>query len=205
MRVELSQSIVDSIPFPQRTSVEEICSQRPDVLSAAAKLRAAEFGVGYTRAAYNPKINVGVSGSWQTFTPNSSGRTFCDAAITLGVNVPIFHWNERRYAVRAAQTDVAVAYNNLEQIKEDVYMQEADAWSALTSSYSQMQSSLYNLSIAGENLSISTFSYNAGQATVLDVLQAQISRIQIYTNAITARFNYAIAVSEYNLVAGYVE
>ena len=205
LRVELSQSIVDSIPFPQRTSVEVICSQRPDVLSAAAKLRAAEFGVGYTRAAYNPKINVGVSGSWQTFTPNSSGRTFCDAAITLGVNVPIFHWNERRYAVRAAQTDVAVAYNNLEQIKEDVYMQEADAWSALTSSYSQMQSSLYNLSIAGENLSISTFSYNEGQATVLDVLQAQISWIQIYTNAITARFNYAIAVSEYNLVAGYGE
>ena len=121
------------------------------------------------------------------------------------MNVPIFHWNERRYAVRAAQTDVAVAYNNLEQLKEDVYMQEADAWSALTSSYSQMQSSLYNLSIAGENLSISTFSYNEGQATVLDVLQAQISWIQIYTNAITARFNYAIAVSEYNLVAGYVE
>jgi outer membrane protein TolC len=63
-----------------------------------------------------------------------------------------------------------------------------------------MQSSLHNLSIAGENLSISTYSYREGQATVLDVLQAQISWIQIYTNAITARFNYAIAVSEYNLV-----
>jgi outer membrane protein TolC len=65
-----------------------------------------------------------------------------------------------------------------------------------------MQSSLHNLSIAGENLSISTFSYNEGQATVLDVLQAQLSWIQIYTNAITARFNYAVAVSEYQLVSG---
>ena len=82
-------------------------------------------------------------------------------------------------------------------------MQEANAWSALISSYSQMQSSLHNLSIAGENLSISTYSYNEGQATVLDVLQAQISWIQIYTNAITARFNYAVAVSEYQLVAGF--
>ena len=39
--------------------------------------------------------------------------------------------------------------------------------------------------------------YQEGQATVLDVLQAQISWIQIYTNAITARFNYAVAVSAY--------
>jgi outer membrane protein TolC len=34
----------------------------------------------------------------------------------------------------------------------------------------------------------------------LDVLQAQISWIQIYTNAITARFNYAVAWSNYNKV-----
>jgi hypothetical protein len=32
------------------------------------------------------------------------------------------------------------------------------------------------------------------------VLQAQISWLQLYTNAITARFNYAIAVSEYRRV-----
>jgi outer membrane protein TolC len=60
-----------------------------------------------------------------------------------------------------------------------------------------MQSSLYNLDIAGENLTISTYSYSEGRATVLDVLQAQISWIQIYTNAITARFDYAVAVSAY--------
>ena len=75
--------------------------------------------------------------------------------------------------------------------------EEADGWSALVNSYAQMQSSLKNLQIAGENLSISTYSYREGQATVLDVLQAQISWIQIYTNAITARFNYAVAVSAY--------
>lgn len=198
--VELLQSITDSISMPERISIATILLHRPDVKSAMAQLRAAEFGVEHTRAAYNPKINAGVGGSWQTFTPNSTNRTFLDAAITLGVNIPIFHWGERRYAVSEAQSGVAVAANNLEQLEEDIVLQEANAWNALTSSYSQMQSSLHNLSIAGENLSISTYSYREGQATVLDVLQAQISWIQIYTNAITARFNYAIAVSEYNLV-----
>ena len=87
--------------------------------------------------------------------------------------------------------------NLWEQIRDDVEQEEADGWSALMSSYQQMQSSLRNLDIAGENLSISTYAYQEGQATVLDVLQAQISWIQIYTNAITARFNYAVAVSAY--------
>ena len=96
-----------------------------------------------------------------------------------------------------AQADARISYNLWEQVRDDIEQEEADGWSALSSSYSQMLASLKNLDIAGENLSISTYSYQEGQATVLDVLQAQISWIQIYTNAITARFNYAVAVSAY--------
>ena len=65
-----------------------------------------------------------------------------------------------------------------------------------------MQSSLKNVEIASENLSISTYSYQEGQATVLDVLQAQLSWIQIYTNAISARYNYAVAWSAYRRITG---
>ena len=99
-----------------------------------------------------------------------------------------------------ARSDVRRAENGVEQLRRDAAEQEADGWSAMTSSYSQIQSSLHNLAIAAENLSISTYSYQEGQATVLDVLQAQISWLQLYTNAITARFNYAVAVSDYHRI-----
>ena len=117
--------------------------------------------------------------------------------MVLSLNVPIFHWGERRHAVAASRADVGRMENMLDELYRNVAQDEADDWSRLSSSYSQMQSSLYNLKVAGENLSISTYSYNEGRATVLDVLQAQISWIQIYTNAITARFDYAVAVSAY--------
>ena len=100
----------------------------------------------------------------------------------------------------SARADLRREINILDDLHDVVSYEEADGWSALESSFSQMQSSLHNLEIAGENLSISTYSYNEGQATVLDVLQAQISWIQIYTNAITARFNYAVAWSNYNKI-----
>lgn len=195
--VTLSQSIIDSIAMPRRISFADIVMRRPDVQAAEWEVKSAEYATRITRAAFNPAISAGVGGSWQTFSPNVSGKTYCDAAISLSVNIPIFHWGERRHAVAAAKADQRIAYNSWEQIRDDIEQEEADGWSALQSSYSQMQSSLRNLEIAGENLDISTYSYNEGQATVLDVLQAQISWIQIYTNAITARFNYAVAVSAY--------
>ena len=195
--VVLSESITDTIPMPRRVSFANIVERRPDVKAAEWLVRAAEYGVEAARAEYNPSLYAGVSGSWQTFSPNSSGRTYWDGAVVVGLNVPIFHFGARKHSVAEAKADARISYNLWEQVRDDIEQEEADGWSALSSSYSQMLSSLKNLDIASENLSISTYSYQEGQATVLDVLQAQISWIQIYTNAITARFNYAVAVSAY--------
>ncbi len=195
--VILLESIIDSIPMPRRVSAEELALRRPDIHMAELAISSAQWATKITRSAYNPQISAGISGSWHTFTPNLSNKTYIDGAATISLSVPIFHWGERRYAIARARADERIAENNLENALDDMLQEEADGWSALNNSYSQMQSSLKNLQIAGENLSISTYSYQEGQATVLDVLQAQISWIQIYTNAITARFNYAVAVSAY--------
>ena len=198
--VVLSNSILDSVAMPARVTVEQMLQQRPDMRAAALTTLAAEYGVKATRAQYNPRLTAGVSGSWQTYSPNASAKTYVDGALVVGLSVPLFHWGERRSAVAVARSDVRRAENGMEQLRRDAAEQEADGWSAMTSSYSQIQSSLHNLAIAAENLSISTYSYQEGQATVLDVLQAQISWLQLYTNAITARFNYAVAVSDYHRI-----
>ena len=177
--VILLESIIDSIPMPRRVTVEELALRRPDIRMAELAIRSAQWGTKIARSAYNPTISANVSGSWHTFTPNLSNKTYIDGAATISLSVPIFHWGERRYAVARARADERIAENNLENALDDMLQEEADGWSALNNSYSQMQSSLKNLQIAGENLSISTYSYQEGQATVLDVLQAQISWIQI--------------------------
>lgn len=197
LTVVLTNSIIDSLAMPTRITFGEIIQRRPDVRVAEQSVNVAEYGVRLARASYNPSLKAGVSGSWQTFSPNFSAKTYLDGALVVGVSVPIFHWGERRHSVAAARRNVELQEINLENLHEDISLEEADGWSALLSSYSQMQSSLRNVDIASRNLSISTYSYQAGQATLLDVLQAQISWIQIYTNAITARYNYAVAWSAY--------
>mgnify|MGYP003290985551 CR=1 FL=1 len=200
MEVELSNTILDTISMPQRVTIGEILARRPDMHMAEMSILAAEQGVNVARAKYNPQLTAGVRGSWQTYSPNHSAKTYWDGALVVGLNVPIFHWGERRHAVAAARRGVELQEIHLEELHEEISLEEADGWSALVSSYSQMQSSLKNVDIASRNLAISTYSYQEGQATVLDVLQAQISWIQIYTNAITARYNYAVAWSAYNRI-----
>lgn len=83
---------------------------------------------------------------------------------------------------------------------DDIVREEMNGWTALVQSRAQVDATEESLRIAGENLSISTCSYSEGLATVLDVLQAQLSWIQLYTNAIRAHFNYAVAVSDYRRI-----
>ena len=198
--VQLSESILDSIAMPQRVGFEQIAQRRYDLQAAQELIRSAELGVDAVRAQYLPKVELSVSGSWRTYSPNMANKTYLDGALLLGVSVPIFHWGERRHAVAAARSGARMARSAWQQAKDDMQQQEADGWSALQNTLLQMRSSLRNLEIAGENLRISTYSYNEGRATLLEVLQAQISWMQIYTNAITARFNYAVAVSAYRFI-----
>ncbi|MBO5893536.1 MAG: TolC family protein [Alistipes sp.] len=200
LAVVLTNSIIDSLAMPVRVALDEIMQCRPDVKVAQQSVDIAEYGVRIEQAKYNPSLSAGVSGSWQTYSPNHSAKTYWDGALVVGLNVPIFYWGERRHAVAAAQRGVELQEIHLEELHEEISLEEADGWSALVSSYSQMQSSLKNVDIASRNLAISTYSYQEGQATLLDVLQAQISWIQIYTNAITARYNYAVAWSAYRRI-----
>ena len=199
--VELAQTILDSIPMPSRSSVDVIIACRPDYAAALLRTDRAQTAVQAARAAYNPQLSIGVGGSWAPYTPNRTGETVINGSAFVQLSVPIFHWGERHRSVgvaRAAQKRSELA---LAQLHDDIMREEMNGWVTLVDSRAQVEASLRSLRIAGENLSISTYSYGEGVATVLDVLQAQLSWLQLYTNAITAQYNYAVAVSAYERIA----
>lgn len=118
----------------------------------------------------------------------------------MKLSVPIFHWGERRRVTAAARAVRMQQEWAAAQCRDDIVREEMDGWTALVQSRAQVDASEESLRIAGENLSISTYSYGEGLATILDVMQAQLSWIQLYTNAIRAHFNYAAALSDYRRI-----
>ena len=198
--VQLAQGIRDSLPMPGRVGAAEALERRPDYAAARLRSEQAEAGIRAVRAPFNPQLSVGVGGMWQPYYPNSTGATYVDGSAFVKLSVPIFHWGERRRAVGAARAVQLQQDWNAALVHDDIVREEMNGWTALVQSRAQVDASEESLRIAGENLSISTYSYGEGLATILDVLQAQLSWIQLYSNAIRAHYNYAVAVSDYQRI-----
>ena len=198
--VQLAQGIRDSLPMPGRVVAAEALERRPDYAAARLRSEQAEAGIRAVRAPFNPQLSVGVGGMWQPYYSNSTGATYVDGSAFVKLSVPIFHWGERRRAVGAARAVQLQQEWNAALVHDDIVREEMNGWTALVQSRAQVDASEESLRIAGENLSISTYSYGEGLATILDVLQAQLSWIQLYSNAIRAHYNYAVAVSDYQRI-----
>ncbi len=198
--VLLAQTIRDSIPLPSRVPVENIVASRPDYAAADLVRRRAEVAVRSARAPFNPQIGVGVGGAWAPYSPNRTGQTQINGSLFAQVSVPIFHWGERHRVVAAAREHARQSGFAQSQLYDDIMREEMNGWITLVDSNAQVSTSMRSMLIARENLEISTYSYSEGVTTILDVLQAQISWLQLYTNTITAQYNYAVAVSDYERI-----
>ncbi len=198
--VSLAATIRDTLPVPSRAPFQETIARRSDY--AAAQLRAERAGAGIRSAVapFNPQLSVGVGASWQTWTPNLTGRTYVDGVAFVRLSVPIFHGGERRRAEAAARAVQRRSVWEAEQLRDDIRREESDGWTALVQSLARVEASRENLRLAGENLSLSTYSYNEGLASILDVMQAQLSWIQLNTNDIEACFDRAVAVADYRRI-----
>lgn len=199
---ELTESILDSLPHPRRRDLESTLEARPDFRAARLRSEVARNNIRLQQAAYNPQLSVGMRGVWQPESPNRRGATQLDGALFARLSVPIFGWGARRHTTDAARAATLRVEWQQAELYDEILREERNGWSAVVESLAQVSTVGESLRIAGENLDLGTYSYSEGLTTILDVLQAQLNWIQIYTNAITAHFNYAVACSNYRRITG---
>ena len=199
----LLESILGLQPLPQRCSLEELLATHPEHLIAELEAAKARWAVRKTSAEYMPQIELRISGDMSPTLPHttSSGLELQGGAI-LDFHTPIFHFGERRRAVRAAQSEQISYELKIEDVADQLTLREEDAWTNIERRRERLESITRSLEIARENLDISTYAYNEGQTTIVNVMQAQISWLQIYRNMLAAHYDYSLAVAEYRWLVG---
>ena len=201
--ISLAESILDTMYLPEREDVAEVVSSHPDYVAAIASREASRWAVKVARAAYLPNVGAGIYGLWYPKTPNVRGAgTRLDGGVTLTMNTPIYHFGERRQAMRSARSNLRRAELLAEDIADEIVLNESNGWTNLVSTLERVEAVRHNLNLATENLEISTYAYGEGLGTILDVLQAQLSWLQIYNNAIAAQYDYALAIAAYQYIIG---
>ena len=201
VEVVLACSITDSMAMPLRSSVEDVVSMHPDYLASVASCDAARWGVKLRNADFMPSVGLDLYGLYAPYMGVSQqGGSRLGGGVALTLRTPIFHFGQRTAALTTARSNLRRAELDVESVTDAIVRNESNGWTNLELTHQRVDAVRRSLDVARENLDISTYAYQEGIATILDVLQAQISWLQIYQNSIAAHYDHAVAISSYKYI-----
>jgi outer membrane protein TolC len=137
---------------------------------------------------YRPNLALNGSYDW-------SGEEFMDEkswSMTLGVNVPLYDGGKGGVRAEKQQQESEKIDNNIKDLLADINIEVED--SILTVQETKEAIALERLSLenAEENLEISNKSYEAGVASITDVIDAQTTYNQAQISLLQSEYDYEV-------------
>ena len=194
------------VPLPTHEEVNRLAaSHNPEIRSALAELKAGNAGVASARAAYFPDLALNFS--YGIDAPQFAEYGPTDVrnigySITGTIDIPVWDWfsTQKRIKQSEIRRDVAKVTLTAAQRKLIATLEEtyAEANAALT------QLDLLDLSVrtAAESLRLTKLRYSAGEATALEVVDAQAAYLSSGTAREDGAVRYQTAMAELQLLSG---
>lgn len=211
---EQNFSTVDDLrppqPLPPMEEVErEAKTKNPDLYAAIQAVRAANDEVRASRAAYLPSLALdyfyGIDANrFATYTRLTEGPRVrnlgYEAAATL--NIPIWNWFSTQSKVKQSEIrrDQAKIQLSAAQRKllADLNILYAEADAART----QLEVLQQSADLAAEGVRLTNLRYQAGEATALEVVDAQNALVMARNNYDDGEARYRLALAELQTLTG---
>jgi outer membrane protein TolC len=161
----------------------------PAVLATQAVASADTAGVRAAKTLYVPTIAAGAGYNW------ANGASFVGGLrsgwiVELVTSFPIFDGFVREQTITQAEVASYVATVNAADTRRLVGASAVQLLGNLHVAAHDIELTRESVRLATENLRVYRTRYNAGIATILDVLTAQTSLVQAELSLVSARFNY---------------
>ncbi len=180
---------------------QEALARSPQVQAAEASAMAANASVRSAKAQYFPTLALSGNTSW---SGNNSldYQFFASRGLTLALSWPIFNRFQREQTIenRLAALDNAEA--GAADAKRNVQASLATQYAALDAARARIDISHTSIEAAQEDLRVVNARYQAGAATILDVLTSQQALAQAQVDAVNARFDYLKAKAQIEALIG---
>ncbi|MHB1023841.1 MAG: TolC family protein [Acidobacteriaceae bacterium] len=164
-------------PVPVRAVVEAAArTNNPELRSALAAVEVANQDVSAARAAYLPDLALNYSygidaAQFAANGPDGARNLAYSASATL--DIPIWDWFATQGRVRQAKAIRSVAKTQLTNTQRRLVAELEEYYSEAQVSGSQLASLDQSVKAARESLRLTNLRYTAGEATVLEVVDAQ--------------------------------
>ncbi|MFR2509701.1 TolC family protein [Odoribacter laneus] len=200
--IVLGDSIRQPMAIPSLYDLQLVLENRPDYRIAQQDIELARLQTRLVKANYLPNLAVGIKENWGTTLINVDGDKRFSTIAFAKVNIPVFYWGERRHNVRLSETQEETQELERSKLLDQIRLDLSNAWVNLTEALKKINIVDSSLEIARHNLILNTFSYNEGKLPVIDVLSAQVTWLQAFTNVVSANYQYKVALAEYERTIG---
>ena len=200
--VVLTDSIQKVLWVPKQEGLNKALERRADYQSAIMGIEMAKLQTDMARSKYLPQLAVGIKEKYGTTLLNVDGKAQWATTAYAQINIPVFHWGEMRQNVRLSRTQEWTKELERSQLKDQVSKELNNAWVNVIEIAKKLEIVYSSLDIAKDNLTLNTFSYNEGKLPIIDVLSAQVSWLQAYTNVVSVNYQYKVALAEYAKALG---
>jgi outer membrane protein TolC len=191
--------ISDSIPLnysPDKDGlIKKINESNASILSFQKQIDIAQLTLKENRSLYLPTLNF-KAGYYASQTVNSVGSTLKSSYIGPEVGgtlvIPVYNAGETKRKVNVAKIQVESAGFDLQNIKLQVSTELLNMLTEFENQQKLLKIETENNELAKENIRISIERLKHGQATSLEVHQAQQDYVESCTRLINFRFNLKI-------------
>jgi outer membrane protein TolC len=193
-------------PLAARADVEAAAMHsNPELKSALGSLRVSKLDVTAARAAYLPDLGLNFAYGIDATRFEAKG---VDGVHNLGysamatLDIPVWDWLSTEHKVRQAKIFRDSAQVALSATQRRLIAQLEESYAEATTARDQLQSLDRSVDTARESLRLTRLRYSAGEATVLEVVDAQTSLTSMELAREDGMIRYETALANLQLLTG---
>jgi outer membrane protein TolC len=194
------------VPLPARADVDAAAMKlNPELHQALASLRVSTLDVTAARAAYLPDLGLNFTYGIDAVQFAVNGR---DGVKNLGysamatLDIPVWDWLSTQHRVRQSEILRDAAHTALTATQRRLIAQLDESYAEAGTSRDQLQSLDQSVQTAAESLRLTRLRYTAGEATVLEVVDAQNSLTTTEIAREDGTIRYQLAFTNLQLLTG---
>jgi len=186
--------------------------RNPELKAAGAAIRVASMDVRAARNAVFPTLSVEANYGLEANAFKLHSTPAADPSVgplpnlgyTLGFNlsIPVFNWGSTRSKVRQAEIREKQAGVELNRTQRELLGNLYTTYNEAVAARASVDLTRSGGDLAAESLRLTNLRYQAGEATVLEVVDAQDALLESRTAHDEAQVRYRIAVSSLQGLSG---
>jgi outer membrane protein TolC len=177
---EVADDLHSAVPLPTLAEVQQQAARdNPDLGAALAAVREAGSGVTGARAGYLPSLALdywyGIDSS--RFAANSviNGQRFSNlgSSASATLSIPIWNWGATQSRIKQAELRRSQAQRELSLAQRKLLAEIRSLYAEAETALNELAGLNRSAELAAESLRLITLRYKDGEATVLEVVDAQ--------------------------------